>query len=55
MRNIFEGIGILVLLGVVVFGAFITMVAEPECERKGFAGVDRDGCWIMKDGERVYE
>ncbi len=40
---------------VVVFALYIGMVAEPDCQRKGFASVDSKGCWIIKNGERTYE
>lgn len=38
-----------------VWSLYIGMVLEPDCERKGFAGVDSKGCWIIQDNHKIYE
>lgn len=51
----FETVIIFMLLCCVTFGLYIGMVLEPKCEQKGFAGVDSNGCFIIQQGEKVYE
>lgn len=51
----FEIIIMFILCCAVIFGLYIGMVLEPKCEQKGFAGVDNNGCFIIQQGERVYE
>jgi len=55
VRNIFEVVGLLIVLGVVIFASYIDIVAEPKCEVKGFANVDSKGCYIIEDSKRTYE
>lgn len=55
MKDIFAGIGMLIILFCVLLACWISMVGEPRCEEKGFAGIDIKGCWIIKDHIRVYE
>lgn len=45
----------IVITGVAIFALYIGMVLEPDCQRKGFASADSNGCWIIKNGERIYE
>lgn len=50
------GFGVFILaVWAVGFALYIGMVAEPDCQRKGFASADSNGCWIIKNGERIYE
>lgn len=44
-----------IVMGVVVWGLYIGMVLEPKCEQKGFAGVDKNGCFIYLQENKVYE
>ena len=50
-----KSVGLIILVIMFLFSFYINMVLEPRCEAKGFAGVDVTGCWIIKDGVRVYE
>lgn len=51
----FETIILFMLMCFVVFGSYIGMVLELKCEQKGYAGVDRNGCFIIQQGEKIYE
>lgn len=53
--NGFETIIMFILCCAVVWGLYIGMVLEPNCERNGYASVDSNGCFIIQQGERVYE
>ena len=56
--NYYEGFEIIILFMLtccVIFGLYIGMVLEPECEQKGYAGIDSKGCFIIQQGEKVYE
>ena len=53
--NALEIIGMIAIVFCIGFSLWINLVAEPECQKKGYAGVSDRGCWIIKNGVRVYE
>lgn len=58
MKYNYYGLEVLVMFLLscaVMFGLYIGMVLEPECEQKGYAGVDSNGCFIIQQGKKVYE
>jgi len=58
MKYNYYGLEVLVMFLLscaVMFGLYIGMVLEPECEQKGYAGVDSNGCFIIKKEKKVYE
>lgn len=54
MKEVFENVILFIFVVCAVFSLYIGMVLEPECEKKGYAGVDKNGCYIIQQEKRVY-
>ncbi len=50
-----EIVGMMTIIFLVVFACWINLVAEPNCEKRGFANVSDRGCYKIENGVRIYE
>ena len=53
--NALEIVGMITIVFCLGLALWINLIAEPRCQEKGYAGASDRGCWIIKDGVRVYE
>ena len=53
--NIFEIVGMLVLVGLIIFVSKINLIDEPKCEEKGYSNASSMGCYKYENGEIFYE
>lgn len=54
LKGILWGLGALLVFLAVFFNVFIEY-KEIKCKEKGFADVDSKGCFLIKNGEKIYE
>lgn len=53
--NALEIVGVMTIVFCLGLALWINLVAEPRCERKGFANVSDRGCYKIENGIRIYE
>lgn len=54
LKGILWGLGALLVFLAIFFNVFIEY-KEIKCKEKGFADVNSKGCFLIKNGEKIYE